>query len=161
METPDAMEIELRTLSVALTAPLPVECLLCYVRRMLDGFGCNATVRWARRWRDLRAPRATALEHRLARDGGFCDCEIFLNGWVLARRLRQDDTGHLEDGHLEDRNLEDRHLEEGDLGDGHLENGHLEDGLATRAGEPSCLGVRRGSSQPCALWVRRPQPWRR
>ena len=136
MQTPDATELELRTLSVTQTTPLPVECLLCYVRRMLDAFGCNATLRWARRWRDMRAPRATALEGRLARGGGFCDCEIFLNGWILAGRVSEDEPEHLEDG-------------------------HAEFGLAATAGEPPCVGVRRGSSQPCELWVRRPQPWRR
>lgn len=78
----DAAERELRTVAEALTTPLPEECVLCYVWRMLDAFGCNATLRWARRWRDARAPRATALEHRLGSRGGFCDCEIFLNGWA-------------------------------------------------------------------------------
>jgi hypothetical protein len=72
---------ELRTVPDALAMPLPVECLACYVWRMLNDYGCNATLRWARRWRDARAPRATALEHRLARRGGCCDCELFLNVW--------------------------------------------------------------------------------
>lgn len=76
---------ELPTVADALRTPLPGECLLCYVWRMLDDFGCNATLRWARRWRETRAPRATALEHRLGRRGGFCDCQIFLNGWELVR----------------------------------------------------------------------------
>lgn len=80
------VEHELLTVADALATPLPVECLLCYVWRMLDAYGCNATLRWSRRWRDVRAPRATALEHRLARRGGFCDCEIFLNGWDLKSR---------------------------------------------------------------------------
>lgn len=75
------VERELLTVADALATPLPVECLLCYVWRMLDAYGCNATLRWSRRWRDAKAPRATALERRLARRGGFCDCEIFLNGW--------------------------------------------------------------------------------
>src|SRR4051794_3145528 len=52
---------ELRTMPDALATPLPVECLGCYVWRMLDEYGCNATLRWACRWRDARAPRATAL----------------------------------------------------------------------------------------------------
>lgn len=73
---------ELLTLPDALATPHPVECLACYVWRMLDEYGCNATLRWACRWRDARAPRATALEHRLARRGGCCDCELFLNVWT-------------------------------------------------------------------------------
>lgn len=52
------MEQELRVLSVAITEPLPGECLVCYVVRMLD-FGCKGH-RWLERYRDLRAPRATA-----------------------------------------------------------------------------------------------------
>ena len=68
--------------------PLPIECLACYVSRMLEELGCNATLRWARRWRDARAPRATALERRLATRGGFCDCELFLNVWVPSASSR-------------------------------------------------------------------------
>ncbi len=119
------LELGLGTVAEAPTTPLPLECLLCYVWRMLGAFGCNATLRWALRWRDARAPRATGLEHRLARRGGFCDCEIFLNGWSLRSSL--DPSGD-EDG-----------------------------GRSRRTGLP-CGGVRRGSSQPCALWVgRRPR----
>jgi uncharacterized protein DUF2695 len=81
-ERPEPRLHELRTLPDAIAAPMPVECLACYVWRMLDEFGCNATLRWARRWRDARAPRATALERRVAARGGFCDCELFLNVWV-------------------------------------------------------------------------------
>lgn len=68
-------------------APEPSECLLCYVARMLGLRGCDTTLRWARRWRDLRLPRATGLERRLGARGGYCDCEIFLNGWMLRSEL--------------------------------------------------------------------------
>lgn len=115
---PESTVCELRTLPGALATPLPVECVACYVWRMLDEFGCNATLRWARRWRDARAPRATALEHRLARRGGFCDCELFLNVWVSSASPMVEASG--------------------------------------RRYEPPrgpCRGVRRGSSQPCHLWV--------
>src|SRR5438105_4691710 len=74
-------------LASILTEPRPDECVLCYVDRMLDAFGCDTTLRWARRWRDLRRPRATGLERRLESRGGFCDCEIFLNGWTLREDL--------------------------------------------------------------------------
>jgi hypothetical protein len=60
---------------------------LCYVERMLAAFGCDCTLRWARRWRDLRLPRATGPERRLLARGGFCDCEVFLNGWGLRAHL--------------------------------------------------------------------------
>jgi hypothetical protein len=62
-----------------LTAPRDRECLTCYVSRMLGEFGCDTTLRWAGLWRDACAPRATALERRLSRHGGFCDCEIAFN----------------------------------------------------------------------------------
>ena len=83
----DLVEDELRAHSVALTSTRGNECLLCYVARLMDEFGCDTTLRWAMRFRDSRAPSATALERRLGQVGGFCDCEIFLNGFELARRL--------------------------------------------------------------------------
>jgi hypothetical protein len=75
------IERELRHLSVLITQPKPGECLNCYVYRMLE-FGCTG-LRWAKRYRDLRARRATALDRRLMSRGAGCDCEIFLNGWNL------------------------------------------------------------------------------
>ncbi len=77
------IERELRHLSVELTQPQPRECLHCYVYRMLE-FGCTG-LRWATRYRDLKAPRATALSERLMSKGAGCDCEIFMNGWSLQR----------------------------------------------------------------------------
>ena len=77
------IERELRHLSVLITQPEPSECLHCYVYRMLE-FGCTG-LRWAKRYRDLRAPRATALERHLMSKGAGCDCEIFMNGWSLRR----------------------------------------------------------------------------
>jgi hypothetical protein len=100
-------------------APWPVECLACYVWRMLDERGCNATLRWTRRWRAARAPRATALERRLAKSGGFCDCELFLNVWVPRTSPAT----------------------------------RPKSGTSSAAFRESCRGVRRGSSQPCDLWV--------
>ena len=64
---------------------------------MLDAFGCDTTLRWARRWRDLVRPQRTRLERRLEARGGFCDCEIFWNGWTL----RDDVCVPAEDGDLE------------------------------------------------------------
>ena len=56
----------LRDVLGELTDPREGECLFCYVYRMLE-FGCPADrLAWARRWRDLRAPRATCLARRLA-----------------------------------------------------------------------------------------------
>lgn len=126
-------EHELRTLSTALTEPGDDECLLCYVFRMLE-FGCTG-LRWAGRYRDLRAPRATALERRLAQKGGYCDCEIFMNGYELARELWVEAEEYVEDGvtYLEDPTRPDP--------------------------MPSCRGVRVGSTQGCSLWVRLSRHW--
>jgi hypothetical protein len=78
-------ETFVRELADELTSVRPGECVFCYVVRMLDAFGCDNTLRWAARFRDLAAPRATALESRLWAMGGFCDCEIFLNGVTVER----------------------------------------------------------------------------
>jgi len=80
------IERELRHLSIQITQPKPRECLHCYVYRMLE-FGCTG-LRWAKRYRDLRAPRATALDRRLMSKGAVCDCEIFMNGWSLRREYQ-------------------------------------------------------------------------
>jgi hypothetical protein len=61
------------------TEPWESECLPCYIIRMLGEFGCDNTLRWAARWRDLRAPDAPDLEDELADQGGYCDCEVALN----------------------------------------------------------------------------------
>jgi hypothetical protein len=87
IRTPDEVEAHVAALAELLTEPRADECVLCYVDRMLDAFGCDTTLRWARRWRDLRRPRATGLERRLEARGGFCDCEVFLNGWTLQEDL--------------------------------------------------------------------------
>ena len=72
-------------------APHPAECVLCYVARMLGEHGCDETLRWTGRFRELRSPRATALEGRMQAVGGFCDCEVFLNGYRLRREhLKRD-----------------------------------------------------------------------
>ncbi len=89
-------EALLRAASRELTEPRAGECLLCFVMRMLNDFGCDNTLRWAERYRDLRAARATALAERLGNVGGFCDCEIFLNGYRTAVHLcDRDEWGDL------------------------------------------------------------------
>lgn len=76
----DAAEQEIAELARRITDPGPRECLRCYLIRMLDAFGCDNTHRWTTKWRDMRAPRATALIDRLAWRGGCCcDCEIIFN----------------------------------------------------------------------------------
>ncbi|NVM96497.1 DUF2695 domain-containing protein [Arthrobacter sp. AETb3-4] len=113
------MESELHQLSEAMTMPRPRECLACYVLRMLE-FGCHGR-HWMGRYRAMRAPRATALERRMAQKGGYCDCEMLMNVvFPNPRYFRVD-----------------------------------EDGDIVIDPKPPCLGVRGGSTQPCALWVGR------
>jgi hypothetical protein len=130
----DVAEAELRDLASRLTTPAAGECLLCYVHRMLE-FGCDNQLRWARRFRDLQAPRATGLEERLGRVGGFCDCEIFLNGFELAPELWVRPEPVEDDGIV------------------FQEDPHYPDPL------PPCRGVRRGSTRGCTLWVRLRRGW--
>lgn len=89
-------ELLLQSMADQLTGPRAGECVACYVARMLDEFGCDDTLRFALRFRDLCAPRATALPRRLGQMGGYCDCEIFLNGLALSDEpLRNDEDGNL------------------------------------------------------------------
>jgi hypothetical protein len=80
---PASIDQQLLALQDSLTEPDPEECVLCYLTRVLPLFGCDTTLRWTRRWRDRVRPQATALERRFEASGGFCDCEIFWNGWTL------------------------------------------------------------------------------
>jgi hypothetical protein len=126
-------ERELRILSTALTEPHDGECLLCYVHRMLE-YGCTG-LRWAVRYRDLRAPRATAMERRLGEKGGYCDCEIFLNGYEPAPELWTQPQEYEEDGVS------------------CIDDAEPPDQL------PACRGVRAGSTRGCTLWVRQRRGW--
>jgi hypothetical protein len=154
MEAPSQpIDDDLRRLSFALTTPYPGECLMCFVARQVEGFGCNSTLRWACHWRDMRVPRATALERRLEARGGFCDCEIFVNGWTLRDDLLvpypyppDPDVNHGPDPDDPDR--DDPDLEDWDLED-----------WVWPSPLPGCCGVSSRSSQPCALWVALPQSW--
>jgi hypothetical protein len=121
-------ERELRILSSALTDPHEGECLLCYVHRMLE-FGCTG-LRWAVRYRDLKAPRVTGLERRLGAMGGYCDCEIFLNGYEPAQELWTPSREYDEDGVT------------------YVDDAEWPEQL------PACRGARAGSTRGCTLWVR-------
>ena len=134
---PEVQEAErvLADASLALLGPEPRECLVCYVHRMLVEFGCDCRLRFAAHYRDVRAPRATGLERRLGRMGGYCDCEILFNGyelrpqyWVPEAAAVRDELDEDEDDDQEERTWP----------------------------KPlhACRGVRAGSTQPCVLWCR-------
>jgi len=123
-------ELVLASAADAVLVPRPGECLLCYVARMLDDFGCHTTLRFARRYRDTVAPRATALERRLGSMGGYCDCEILLNGYQLREEFWVPEV------------FED---------DGTTIVVHEACAPETL---PACGGVRVGSTRPCTNWER-------
>jgi hypothetical protein len=131
--TPEVQEAEriLADASVILLDPDLGECLLCYVHRMLEEYGCNCRLRFAGHYRDVRAPRATALERRLGLSGGYCDCEIFLNSYDLRLEYWLPMVVMEEDGD---------EYREAATGPTPL---------------PLCRGARAGSTQPCSLWSRR------
>ncbi len=58
------------------------ECLMCYLQRVVEAFGCDTTLRWSQRWirhqRNVRR-RVGGLSRELRRRGGFCDCEVLMN----------------------------------------------------------------------------------
>jgi Protein of unknown function (DUF2695) len=128
----DEAEGFLRQLARELTRPRENECLCCYVARLLDEFPCDGSHRHAFRYRDTKAPRATALAARLGQVGACCcDCELFLNGYQL--RSSSHDAA-------------DKEFVDDDDADCGI------DAL------PPCDGVRRGSVQPCRNWVRIRRP---
>ena len=80
-----------------ITTPDDDECVLCFTFAMYRRFGCDGSLRWVRRWRDVLRPRATGLERRMGSRGGYCDCEVFFNGWDLLPELMvRDAAGDLD-----------------------------------------------------------------
>jgi hypothetical protein len=74
-----AVEAEIIELAERLTAPDRLECLRCYLLRMITEFGCDGSYRWTIRWRDTFAAQPTGLLRQFELQGGSCDCEILLN----------------------------------------------------------------------------------
>lgn len=63
--------------------PHPGECLVCFLERMLQRFGCDGSLRWTIRWRRANAPRMRGLENTLRAQGGYCDCEVVTNVFAV------------------------------------------------------------------------------
>jgi hypothetical protein len=135
-EVQDAERV-LADASLALLGPEPGECILCYVHRMLVEFGCDGRLRFATHYRDVRTPRATGLERRLGRSGGYCDCEIFTNGYDLREEYWVPEAAEPPDD-PQDEDDDDEDAEE-----------------TWSTPLPRCTQVRAGSTQPCNLWGRR------
>jgi hypothetical protein len=123
----------LEELASGLLGPRQGECVLCYVYRMIGEFGCDCRLRFATHYRDVRAPRATGLERRLGQTGGYCDCEIFLNGYEPRPQYWVPEVGDDLAENQPERTWPDL--------------------------MPACAGVRGGSTQPCSLWCRQYRTW--
>ena len=122
----------LHDVASTLMTPTAGECLVCFVARQLDEFGCNGTHRFASHYRDRVAPRATALLARLSAMGACCcDCEMFMNTYEPARRLWTQAYESVDsDGY------------------GAWADAQPPDTM------PPCATIRQGSTKPCANWVR-------
>lgn len=131
---PIATEAEqiLKSVTAAVLAPAPRECLACFVNRQLEEFGCNHSHRFSVLFRDQRAPGATALHKRLSAMGACCcDCEIFMNAYEPAPNLW---VTIVDDPALPP-----------------ARGGYY---IKEPETMPPCNGVRRGSAQPCSNWQR-------
>ena len=96
--TRGADEVEHYLQAVVEREPQVAECLVCFVDRMVGEFGCDGSLLWAVRFRDLRSPTATALERRLVAAGIGCDCLVPRRGYrpVRAVMVRDVHTDELE-----------------------------------------------------------------
>ncbi|WP_313810803.1 DUF2695 domain-containing protein [Glutamicibacter sp.] len=66
---------------VELPDPVDHECLPCYLYRVGSNNPCYGDLRALKNYRDLSAPRATALEKKIMLLGGWCDCEVLANAF--------------------------------------------------------------------------------
>lgn len=134
---------------LSLTLPQEHECVLCYADRQLESFGCDGTLRFAKLYRDVRAPRAFAFEKRLASMGACCcDCELFLNAYRPLYSVWESFCRDLQ----HELDVEAPEMQNNDQ---MLESSALTEGREIRI-IPPCKGVRKGSTQPCMIWERQP-----
>lgn len=70
------IEAELTELADRLTAPLPGECLHCYLVRVVQDLGCTGP-RFTERWATAGAGREEQVR-RWAQAYADCDCEVLL-----------------------------------------------------------------------------------
>ena len=113
------------------TRPVEGECLVCFAARAVGaGAGCTG---WSllEAYRAARAPDAAGLAGRFARLGVGCACGLAATqpGGRAAYELARE----------------------------HRERDVHTDELRVPHPLPACHGVRPGSAQPCALWVRGPR----
>lgn len=82
-----ADEIEHYLRAVVEREPQERECLVCFVDRMVAEFGCDSSLLWAVRFRDLRSPTATALEKRFLTRAVRCDCLVLQKAYQPVREV--------------------------------------------------------------------------
>lgn len=128
----DSAEQVIRDAHLEIMRPEAGECLQCFVARQLLEFGCNGTHRFTRQYQRAVAPRATALRKRLARMGACCcDCEIFLNAYTMRSVFLEPGFWAIDEYGVEV---------------------YREPQVPKEI--PTCLRVRKGSTQPCGVWQR-------
>ena len=86
-ETSVAAEAEHYLAAVMEREPQVRECLVCFVARMVEEFGCDSSLLWTRRFRDLRSPAATAVERRYGEQLVICDCLVLHKAHRPTREL--------------------------------------------------------------------------
>ena len=136
-------------LSDSILSPRTSECMVCFVDRLVHEFGCNHTRRFATHFRDLRAPRATALKKRMSEVGACCcDCELLLNGYIPARHLwRRRSSAGSAAVELDAVELDAVEFDHDDDDDD-------DEDPEFPAVMPACEGARKGSILPCTNWMR-------
>jgi hypothetical protein len=85
--TRGADQVEHYLRAVVEREPHEGECLVCFVERMVAEYGCDSSLLWATRFRDLRSPTATALEKRLRSKAVRCDCLVFQKAYQPVREV--------------------------------------------------------------------------
>ncbi|MCB0894394.1 MAG: DUF2695 domain-containing protein [Nocardioides sp.] len=85
MTVADAAELYLR--AVVEVEPQTGECLVCFVDRMVAEHGCDGSLLWSVRFRDLRSPTATALEKRFRGQAVRCDCMVLQKAYTPVREV--------------------------------------------------------------------------
>lgn len=90
--TRGADEVEHYLAAVVEREPQEAECLVCFVDRMVAEFGCDSSLLWAVRFRDLRSPTATALEKRFLAKAVRCDCLVLQKAYQPVREVMTRDV---------------------------------------------------------------------
>jgi Protein of unknown function (DUF2695) len=81
-------ERHVRRTLVEAVSPEPLECLACYLHRVVVAYGCDHRLTWTHRWQGTQRMRrrpTMGLTSWLQSKGGVCDCKALAN--VYAARV--------------------------------------------------------------------------